>query len=252
MNLENNEYLREIADKGERLDQRKPVQRRAINIKRKVINHADGSAYVELGQTKVMAGVKVLEGVPYPDKPDEGSLIVSFEPTELADDYPKDRLIYGVEVGRVTDRGIRESRVIDMKKMVIEAGKKSFFVYIDIYALNNDGNLLDASNIAALAALLDAKFKRTPESEPESLPLDLQKMSFSSTFVKIGKNVFLDPMRLEENASDAKISIAVSTAVNSMQKGGVGFFTPEEVDFCIGKAFDLGGELKDLLTSSPK
>ena len=252
MSIENYAYIKEMAEKSVRADGRKEMERRHLVIKNGIINHSDGSAYVELGGTKVLAGVKVLPGEPFPDRADEGGLIVNFEASELASNYPSDRIIYSVEVGRVTDRGIRESHLIDMKKLVIEVGKKVLFVYIDMFALNNDGNLLDAANIAALSALLNVKYKAEGSEEKISLPINHEKLSISHSFAKVGNVILYDPNLAEENVEDARLSIAVSDGVNSMQKGRSGFFTPEEVDYCIGKAFELQHEIKTLLMHQTK
>ena len=254
MALENYVYLKELAKKGLRLDERGYLDRREVNIKTGIINHADGSASVSIGNTRVIAGVKVLPGVPYPDKPDEGSLVVNFEASDLASNYPvADKILYSVEIGRVTDRAIRESKMIDMKKLAIEPGVKSLFVYIDLYAINNDGNLLDAANLAAVAALLTTKYKAEGSETELTLPIDRDKIPFSSTFVKIENRIFFDPNQLEENISDARLTVGVSDAVNSIQKGGDGFFTLEEVDFCVEKAFLMKEKtkalVKDLLQS---
>lgn len=252
MSLENYEYVKEMAAKSIRLDGRKEMERRNLTIKNGVINHSDGSAYLELGGTKVLAGVKVLPGEPFPDRADEGGLIVNFEASELGSHYPSDRIMYSVEVARVTDRGIRESNLIDMKKLVIEVGKKVLFVYIDVFALNNEGNLLDACNIAALSALLDAKYKVEGQEQKLSLPLDHKKLAISHTFVKMGKSIFYDPTSMEENIADARLTIGVGEKINSIQKGGSGFFTPEEVDMCAGKAFELRREIEALLMNRVK
>jgi exosome complex component RRP42 len=250
--MDNYDYIREIAKKKMRLDGRKSDERRHLSIKTGVINHSDGSALVELGGTKALAGVKVLPGEPFPDRADEGGLIVNFEASELANNYESDRIMYSVEVGRVTDRGIRESNIIDLKKLVIEAGKKVLFVYIDIFAINNDGNLLDVANIAALSALVNAVYKIEGSEEKVPLPLNLDKLAISHTFVKISDTILLDPSVSEENAADTRLSIAVGEKINSMQKGGSGFFTAEDVDYCAGIAFAKKEEVKNLLTKAVK
>ncbi len=252
MSLESYEYVKDIAKKSIRTDGRKPMDRRRITIKNGVINHSDGSAYVEFGETKVVAGVKVLPGAPFPDRPDEGGLIVSFEASELASKYESDRILYSVEIGRVTDRGIRESNLIDLKKFVVERGVKVLFVYIDIFTINNDGNLFDAANMAALSALTNARFKVEGKEEREKLPLNYDNLAISSTFSKIGESIFFDPNVMEENAANARLTIGISDKINSIQKGGIGFFTPDEIDMCVGEAFRLKQEIKDLLMSRIK
>lgn len=59
-----------------------------------------------------------------------------------------------IEIARVVDRGgIRESRMVDLEKLVIEPGKKVWIIFIDINVLDYDGNLIDASSLGAVAAL---------------------------------------------------------------------------------------------------
>lgn len=247
MSLESYDYVRDIAKNGIRTDGRKPMDRRHLIVKDNVIHHSDGSAYVQFGETKVIAGVKVLPGVPFPDRPDEGGLIVSFEASELGSNYETDRILYSVEIGRVTDRGVRESNVLDLKKLSVESGVKALFVYIDIFTINNDGNLFDAANIAALNALVNARYAVEGQEEKQKLPLDYEKLAVSSTFSKVNGTIFFDPNVIEENAADARLTMGISDRINSIQKGGSGFFTPEEVDMCAGEALRLKEEVRDLL-----
>lgn len=242
MTLKNYDYIRSLAQKGLRLDQREAFKGRKITIKDNVINHSDGSAYVELGNTKVIAGVKVLKGTPFPDRPTDGALIVNFELSELTSNYPGDRINSSIEVGRVTDRGIRESNLIDLSKLCVEEGKTVLFVYVDIVCINNEGNLFDAGNIAALRAILNTKYSIEGKEGKFSLPIDRTKLAISHTFTKINGTIFFDPSAEEENVEDTKLSIGLSDKINSLQKGGDGFFTAEEVDKCIEKAIELREE----------
>ena len=62
-----------------------------------------------------------------------------------------------IELARIVDRGIRESKAIDTAKLCIEPGKKVFVVFVDVYVLNHDGNLIDAAALAAVSALMNTK-----------------------------------------------------------------------------------------------
>ena len=62
-----------------------------------------------------------------------------------------------IELARIVDRGIRESKAIDTEKLCIEPGKKVFVVFVDVYVLNHDGNLIDAAALAAMSALMNTK-----------------------------------------------------------------------------------------------
>ena len=143
-----------LLEKGKRLDERGLLDTREIKIEQGVIEKAEGSARVLLGKTEVLVGVKVETGEPFPDTPNDGVMTVNAELVPLASPHfepgPPDE--NSIELARVVDRGIRESHAIDTEKLCIEPGKKVFVVFVDVYVLNHDGNLIDAAAIAAMAA----------------------------------------------------------------------------------------------------
>ena len=72
------EFISDLLRKGERLDGRAFDEYRDIEIEVNVVAaKAEGSALVKMGNTTVVAGVKVLVGEPYPDAPDEGVTMVT-------------------------------------------------------------------------------------------------------------------------------------------------------------------------------
>ncbi len=148
-------HINKLLDDGRRLDGRTLNQFRDIKIETNVIDKANGSALIHLGKTKVMCGVKLTFGVPWEDAPKKGSLFVGFETTPMASpDFrsgpPQPKQI---ELSRVTDRLIRESGIIDLEKLCIIEGEKVWQINIDVYALDNFGNLFDAAALAAVCAL---------------------------------------------------------------------------------------------------
>src|SRR3989339_763253 len=84
-------------------------------IKDRIIQYlGDGSARVKIGNTEVLVGVKMTVGEPYPDSADEGNLMVSAELRPISSPRfengpPK---FNSIEIGRVTDRVLRESHFI--------------------------------------------------------------------------------------------------------------------------------------------
>ncbi|MFH0897278.1 MAG: exosome complex protein Rrp42, partial [Candidatus Bathyarchaeota archaeon] len=153
--------ISELLVQGRRLDGRGLTDYREIKVELGLIGKAAGSALVSLGNTKVLAGIKIETGQPFPDTPNEGVLIVNAELVPLASPSfePGPPSENSIELSRVVDRGIRESKAIDTKKLCIVSGKKVFLVYVDIYILDHDGNLFDASALASISALLNAKMK---------------------------------------------------------------------------------------------
>ena len=239
------ETLKKMFGEGKRFDGRGLLDHRELSIELGVSNKAEGSAGVRLGKTEVMVGVKLGLGTPYPDSPNSGNLMVSADLLPMASPRfeqgpPK---FPAIELTRIIDRGIRESGMIDLSKLVIEPGEKVWTLFIDIYPINDDGNLIDASNLAAIAALksaimpgvdtngnVDYKNRTTTK-----LPLSDETAPIVFTFYKLGDSIILDPTREEEEACDTRITFGVSSwngqiMVNSSQKsGGDTPMTQEEI-----------------------
>ena len=247
--------VRKLAMKGFRIDRRALLQYRPISIEAGVIYNADGSALVNLGGTKVMAGVKFELGEPYPDRPDEGALQVDAEilphSSPSAEPGPPDENT--IELARVVDRSIRESRAIDLKKLVIREGELVYIAFVDLRVLDDSGNLIDAASLAATTALLDAKIPKVEEDQiirHEYIGrLEVRELPVYTTFAKIGKMIMVDPNIEEEHAMDARLSIATvdDGHVTAMQKGGSGGFTKGEVSFMIEEAIKKGKELRKMV-----
>jgi exosome complex component RRP42 len=249
-------YVESMVKKGLREDGRDFLSYRNIRINTGKIPNAEGSAEVDLGYTKVLAGVKVGIGEPMKDKPDEGNLLTSAELLPLAsEEYdigpPSPEAI---ELARVVDRGIRAAGVIDTKSLFIEEGKV-WEIFIDIYVLNYDGNLFDAGTIAASAALASA---RMPKYEDEKViregnlgRLKTGNVVTSCTFAKLGSAVLLDPDGNEETAMDGRLTMANDeNAVRAMQKGLSGSFSFGEIDKAIEMSFERSKDLRKIIKNS--
>ena len=76
--------IKQMVVKGKRLDNRKFDEYRKITLETGTIPMAEGSARVRLGDTEVIAGVKMAVGKPFSDTPNEGVLIVAAEFLPLA------------------------------------------------------------------------------------------------------------------------------------------------------------------------
>ncbi|VVB83224.1 Exosome complex component Rrp42 [uncultured archaeon] len=240
------ERIKEYMNQGKRFDGRKLDEFRELTIETGISKNAEGSARVRLGKTEVLVGIKMDVSEPYADSRDEGNLMVTAEFLPLS----SPRLDLGpqpfdsLELARVIDRGIRESHYIDLKKLCIEEGKKVWTVMIDIYTINDDGNLMDAAGIGAVAAL---KNSRIPEYNSETgktkfgewtdKKISLEKeIPVSLTVHKVGNNLIVDPTKEEEDISETRVTICSSNGiVHSMQKGNSKELTIEEFN----KVLDL-------------
>ena len=145
--------------------------------------------------------------------------------------------------GRITDRGLRESGFIDMKALCIREGEKVYQVFVDIFAINDDGNLLDVAGLAALIALGRARMPIYNEeedkidgySESEGIPLNKEVLSFSMTFHKIGKAIVADVGHDEEAISKFRLTVAMGdndgkARITAMQKGLAGTISDSDIE----------------------
>ena len=231
--------IEQMIEKGKRLDGRGLADYREIKVEQGLIERAEGSARVLLGKTEVLVGIKVETGTPFPDTPNEGVQTVNAELVPLAsasfEPGPPDE--NSIELARIVDRGIRESKAIDTGKLCIEPGKKVFVVFVDVYVLNHDGNLIDASAIAAVSALMNTKMPNYEIEDGEVkiktgyTPLPMKNHPITVTIGKIGSNLIVDPWLEEEQVMDSRISMAINDDGNicAMQKGGSGYFTPQQI-----------------------
>ncbi len=224
------ERIKKYLEEGKRFDGRGLEEFRDITIETGVSKNAEGSARVKIGKTEVIVGVKMDVGEPYADSPDRGNLMVTAELLPLSSPRfengpPK---FPAIELGRVLDRGIRESKFIELEKLCIKEGEKVWTVFIDIYSINDEGNLLDAAGIGAIAALKNAKIPKYDEKKGQvlygeltnkSLPLS-KEIPISITVHKIKDSLIVDPTREEEDISETRVTVGSSNGViSSMQKG---------------------------------
>lgn len=242
--------------KGLRPNGRRVDEVRPITIIKNYVPNADGSALVKLGNTQVLVGVKLEVGSPFPDTLNEGNLMVNaeFVPTASPVFEPGPPDENAIELSRIVDRGIRESKAIDLSKLVIIPGRKVWNVWVDIYVLDHDGNLIDTSSIGALAALMLTKLPEVEvgeggeiivnrDSRREQLPLNRSVVTV--TIGKIGNYMLVDPDLEEESLLDSKLSVIVTEdgLIGGLQKSGAGYLVEDELSMLINLALSKGKEI---------
>ena len=254
MNQELRKHIISLLDKGIRLDGRKADEyRKPVKVEFNFSPNAEGSARVEIGETVVLTGVKMSLETPYPDTPDKGNLMVGAEliPLSSPDFESGPPSIQAVELARVVDRGIRESKAIKAEDLCISPGEKVWGVAIDVVPLNDAGNLFDASALAAIAALKSTKMPTLKDNAIDySSPLSdnslpLSSLPVSVTVCKIGNHFVVDPLSEEEKVVDARLTVATNEKgqLCAMQKGGDSSLSSEDimkmVDLAIVKCDEL-------------
>lgn len=251
----------DLITNGKRLDGRNLEDIRSLEIDIDIIKKADGSAKVKLGNSEVIAGVKVETGAPFEGLENKGALIVTAEVLPIASPYiepgPPDEET--IELARVVDRGIRESQMIDLDKLVLIPGKTVYVIFVDCSIINADGNLFDATSYAVVAALLSTKLpifeirdeKVVDTGKKQEPPISTIPVSITS--IRIGNNIIIDPTAEEEACMESRITITTNSnnEYAAIQKGSTGYFTLEQIKFAAQtarvKAETLRTKLKELI-----
>jgi exosome complex component RRP42 len=229
----------DVISKGKRLDGRVLDEMRTLEAELDIIKKANGSAKVKLGDSEVIAGIKVETGEPFEGLENKGALIISAEVLPTASPYiepgPPDEET--IELARVVDRGIRESEMLDLDRLVLVPGKIVYTIFVDCSVINTDGNLLDATSYAVVSALLSCKLpifeiedgKVVDTGKTQDPPLTTIPVSI--TQVRIGDTIILDPTAEEEACMNARITITTNSDGDyaAIQKGFTGGFTREQI-----------------------
>jgi len=234
------QQMREAISQSKRLDGRDLDEMRPLEIELGIIGKADGSSRVRLGNSEVVAGVKVETGEPFEGLENKGALILQAEVLPTASPHiepgPPDEET--IELARVVDRGVRESEMVDLDKLALIPGKVVYTIFVDCSIINYDGNLFDASSYAVVSALMSSKLPVFEVQDGEAVVNTGKKMdtplttiTVSINAVKIGDYVILDPTAEEEALMDARITINTNSEGKfaALQKGSTGSFTIDQI-----------------------
>ncbi len=238
---------------GERIDGRAFDEFRKIEIYPNVIQKAEGSALVKIGHTQVVVGIKMQPGEPFPDTPDRGIIITNAELVPLAsptfEPGPPDE--NAIELARVVDRGIRHSEAIDLTELCIEEGKKVWIVFIDIHALDDDGNLMDASALAAIVALLNTTVPAERFELGEDFKLPVKDIPISVTSLVVEDKFLVDPSRDELSVGDNTITITTDKNDNivAIQKSGGYLLSEDLFESILETSIRKAREIREIVTS---
>ncbi len=188
------------------------------------------------------------------NKPDKGLLVVNAEILPLASPYaepgPPDE--DAIELSRVVDRGIRESGMIDLSKLVLIPGQRVRAVFVDVSVLNVDGNLIDATSYSVVSALLTTTMPELEVRDDGSIVesshrilLPTSKIPVSVTMARIGDAIIVDPDSITLTTID-------EGSICAGQKGLAGGLTYEQIMYAAETAKIKGKEIREVIKKAVK
>lgn len=218
----------ELIKDGKRLDGRSPDQLRPIKIEVGVIKNAVGSAYIEWGNNKIIAGVYgPKEALPKHIQDPEKAIIkcrYSMAPFSSLEEHgrtgPNRR---STEISKVTKEVFEN--VVQLEKFP----GAEIDLYIEV--LQGDGGTRAAGITAAAVALAASGIPMTD-------------MPYSVSAGKVGDAVILDLNKIEDNFSDADMPVAISPRTGEMLLLQMdGNLTKQEINTAMQMILKSGAEI---------
>lgn len=277
--LQLNQYHELFLKENKRSDGRSFNSFRETDMKTNVVDTADGSCIVKLGNTTVICGVKgsIVEKATLND--DEGlaeatldddnglvevtiSLPVNF--TRWNKDQLKDQEeVYAHKLNQL----VQNSGCFDVNQLVINS-THSWSLLVEAVVLDFDGNVMDAAFTAILGSLMFASLPVVTSTDGpnetfvfspnERKKLALKSFPFSSTFCIMtnseGNHLILsDPTIEEETLSSGLLTAIIDNAsgkvVSVIKEGGHGISEEEVIECCL-KATERGKHLYQKLRNN--
>ncbi|KAI1816747.1 ribosomal protein S5 domain 2-type protein [Poronia punctata] len=252
-------FVIQALQEGQRLDGRPFDQFRKLDLK---FGDQYGVADINLGKTRVLAKVSAEVTTPYSDRPFDGIFTITTELSPMASPAFEVNRPTETEVllSRLIEKTVRRSNALDLESLCLIAGQKCWSVRVDLHVLSHDGNLIDASCIAVVAALRHFKKPDTSiegdtvtiytAAEREPVPLSWLHSPFCITFSFYGENgeiTLTDTTLLEEQLRVSSCTISLNKHGEICQVAKLGG-TPVEALSLIQCASAAIAKVKDFST----
>ncbi|KYQ92402.1 hypothetical protein DLAC_06377 [Tieghemostelium lacteum] len=215
------EFYRKFLQRSVRPDGRSLNDIRKTSISTGAITTACGSSFVKIGNTSVICGIRSEVGIPSFENTDQQTNI--FVNLELG---PICSNIYSST--KPSEQAMSLSSKLNslVKRLDIpkedfyfdQEGKVLWYLYVDIYCLDYDGNIMDASILALISSLKNVKLPRgiienTNEyyKDTEQLrSLQINHYLFPLSFSIIEDFILSDPSNQEEQLSTSNLTITLN------------------------------------------
>jgi ribonuclease PH len=191
-----------------RLDGRKRNELRSVRITRDYIKHAEGSALIEMGDTKVICTASLEERVP-PFLRDQGKGWITAEYAMLPRST-KERVQREATKGRLSGRTQEIQRLIgrSLRAVMDLAALGERTVWIDCDVIQADGGTRTASITGSFVALVDALAYAVKQGLIKKIPL-LDYLAAVSVG-KVNGELLTDLSYEEDSSADVDMNVVMT------------------------------------------
>uniref|UniRef100_A0ACD5WB45 Uncharacterized protein n=1 Tax=Avena sativa TaxID=4498 RepID=A0ACD5WB45_AVESA len=257
-----------------RPDARRLGEARPTTVALGAVSSAHGSALVRLGDTAMLASIKLEVMSPPAETPDQGSIAVEFHMPPICS--PLVRPGRPAEAAPVISKALEDvlmsSGMLNLKELCLISGKASWVAYLDVYCLNADGSLFDAALISVVAAFMHLEIPLVSVGDDgrvftvggnegktkyelvnrEKRKLTLGDIPFPLTCALHKDSILADPTAEEESIIETSVTVVLDSSgrLVSLQKPGGGVASMSTIKACISLAKERGQKLKEILMES--
>ncbi|VDL65277.1 unnamed protein product [Nippostrongylus brasiliensis] len=247
---------------GFRLDGRTLNDFRQVKL---VVGSECGTALCTMGETKVLCAVSATLTEPRATRPNKGFVTVDVDMSPMGNPANEHNRLgeRGLELTRMLELVLRDSRCIDVESLCVRAHKEVWKLRVDVRILDDDGALLDCASVAAVAALyhfrrpnVTVEPNRTlvhSEYEQSPIPLNIYHMPIcvSFGFTKCGKYVVLDPTDKESQCLYGCLVIACNKRreVCALHQSTNLILTTDTIEACVRRAMQRAVDLSELVST---
>eukprot|EP00026_Physarum_polycephalum_P015344 Phypoly_transcript_15998.p1 GENE.Phypoly_transcript_15998~~Phypoly_transcript_15998.p1 ORF type:complete len:280 (+),score=45.09 Phypoly_transcript_15998:49-888(+) len=253
------EFYRKFLTQGVRPDGRTLQKIRKTTVSTGSISTAHGSAFVKTGHTSVVAGVRGEVGFPPKENQNQSQIIVNVELSPLCSSQFKFGKPSEMSMAIAENLNTLAKGLVPKDQLHFDPeGKTVWYLFLDIYCLDYDGNVFDAALIALIAALQNVQLPEGEYTEKEEILAHVEKpkrnLTLTQQLVPLSFAVFddfilADPTYEEEQLAVSTLSIVHNTQgklVSVVKPGGV-IVTEQSLHECIARAQERVHEVTRLV-----
>ncbi|EAR98566.2 3' exoribonuclease family 1 protein (macronuclear) [Tetrahymena thermophila SB210] len=204
-----------------RLDGRKLMDSRNIKV---IFGNNVGEIEVLIGDTHIITKTTAEIIQPKQEKPNEGSLKFNVDLSSMQDEQQPNNVNikkYSNEIQKLLEKIIKGSKAIDMESLCIVTNKRVWSINVDSSVVSNGGNLIDAIYLSVIISLLhfrkpyvsveqQSNIKIHTEKNPQPLSIHHIPIPFTFAFFKKSTLLVSDPLVLEEQIMEGRLTISVN------------------------------------------
>jgi exosome complex component RRP45 len=159
LSINERDFLKEAIKTDFRVDARGRLAFRHLDLR---FGTSNGQALLKLGRTQIstQSSLKLIQ--PQGSKPNEGTFKFNVEFSSLVHGCENAGMNVTlqemkIEIAQFIDKVLKSSRAIDRESLCIVQSRLVWNLQVDLFVVNEDGNMFDACFLAAVACLMNTR-----------------------------------------------------------------------------------------------